>query len=65
MINSCISVLYLECWYVFVLVFDYCNKVVSRERISNVLEYVGCIALLDSVLICGRGTYFYGILTTV
>ena len=25
-INSCISVLYLECWYVFVLVFDYCHK---------------------------------------
>ena len=33
-INYCISVLYLECWYVFVLVLDYCHKVVSREQIS-------------------------------
>ena len=26
MIDSCISVLYLECWCVNVLVFDYCHK---------------------------------------
>ena len=29
MINSCISILYLECRYVFALVFYYCYKVVS------------------------------------
>ena len=28
-ISSCISILYLECWYVFVSVFYYCYKVVS------------------------------------
>ena len=33
-INYCISVLYLECCYVFVLVFDYCHNIVTREQIS-------------------------------
>ena len=33
-INYYISALYLECWYVSVLGFDYCHKVVSREQIS-------------------------------
>ena len=42
-INSCIAILYLECWYVFVLVFDYCHKVASREQISwNMLVGLRC-----------------------
>ena len=46
-INSCISVLYLECWYIFVLVFDYCHKDVEQCFNLQFTYILDCYAWCD------------------